>query len=123
MRRARGRCFASAARTSSGRTAESSLLRRRGVTFREEAGAEPPEPKPDPLAGCIQLALGIGHRERQGRTLPPTSEESPGPQSSEARLVAIAGGVNVHAGIEVTAGDRAALERLLRYLLRPPPCL
>ena len=35
------------------------------------------------------------------------------------RLCAIAQGVNVHAGVVVPAGDRAALERLVRYLLRP----
>jgi len=96
------------------------MLRRRGLTFREDAAVVPPEAQPDPLGGCIQLALSSGHREWQGRALPPTSDESPGPESSEPSLVAIAQGVNVHAGVVVPAGDRAALERLVRYLLRPP---
>jgi hypothetical protein len=96
------------------------MLHRRGLTLREGSDAPPPEPKPDPLAGCIQVALGLGHREWQGKALATASDESPRPQSPDAPLCAIAQGVNVHAGVVVAAGDRAALERLVRYLLRPP---
>ena len=67
------------------------MLERRGLTFRAEDGTELPEAQPDPLAACIQLALGTGHRERHGRALPPTLEESPkdpsgpGPRWSRSR--------------------------------------
>jgi hypothetical protein len=94
------------------------MLHRRGLTVREGADAPPPPP-PDPLAGCIQIALGLGHRERQGPALETASDEAPRPLSPASPLCAIAQGVNVHAGVVVPAGDRAALERLVRYLLRP----
>jgi hypothetical protein len=95
------------------------MLHRRGLTLREDAEAPAP-PNPNPLGACIQIALGLGHRERQGPAQPITSDEPPRPQRPEAPLCAIAKGVNVHAGVVVPAGDRAALERLARYLLRPP---
>ncbi len=95
------------------------MLHRRGLTVREGADAPPPPP-PDPLSGCIQIALGLGHREQQGPALTIASDEPPRPGRSEPPLCAIAQGVNVHAGVVVPAGDRAALERVVRYLLRSP---
>ena len=95
------------------------MLHRRGLTVRGDDDAPPPE-APDPLAGCIQIALGLGHRERQGPALKLASDEPPRPRHVDPPLCAIAQGVNVHAGVVVPAGDRAALERLVRYLLRPP---
>jgi hypothetical protein len=95
------------------------MLHRRGLTLR--AGEDPPPPEaPDPLAGCIQVALGLGHRERTEPSLPLASDEPPRLRPRDPPLCAIAQGVNVHAGVVVPAGDRAALERLVRYLLRSP---
>lgn len=95
------------------------MLHRRGLTVRGDDDAPPPE-APDPLASCIQIALGLGHREQQGPALKLASDEPPRPRHVDPPLCAIAQGVNVHAGVVVPAGDRAALERLVRYLLRPP---
>ncbi len=94
------------------------LLRRRGLTVRANEDPPPPE-TPGPLAGCIRIALGIGHREPQGPALTLASDEPPRPRARDQPLCAIAQGVNVHAGVVIEAGDRAALERLVRYLLRP----
>src|SRR5208282_2096828 len=95
------------------------MLHRRGLTLR--AGEETPPPEaPDPLAGCIRLALGLGHREWQEPALAIAADEPARPRPRDPALCAIAQGVNVHAGVVVSAGDRAALERLVRYLLRPP---
>ncbi len=90
------------------------MFRRRGLPLR---GAE--DEGPDPLAVCIQVALGLGHRDRQEPALAIADDEPPRPGPREPPLCAIAQGVNVHAGVAVAAGDRAALERLVRYLLRP----
>jgi hypothetical protein len=113
------------------------MFHRRGLTVRpdeEGAGvaggraeaegrsirsAPPPPETPDPLAGCIQVALGLGHREWQEPALALAADEPPRPGPRDPPLCAIAHGVNVHAGVVVPAGDRAALERIVRYLLRP----
>ena len=95
------------------------MLHRRGLTVRGDDDAPPPE-APNPLASCIQIALGLGHREQQGPALKLASDEPPRPRHVDPPLCAIAQGVNVHAGVVVPAGNRAALERLVRYLLRPP---
>jgi hypothetical protein len=94
------------------------MFHRRGLTVRGDEDAPPPA-APDPLTGCIQVALGLGHREREGPALTIASDEPPRPGPRDPPLCAIAQGVNVHAGVVVPAGDRAALERLVRYLLRP----
>ena len=98
--------------------ASTKMLHRRGLTVRPDEDPPPPE-APDPLAGCIQVALGLGHRERTEPALALASDEPPRPRPRDPPLCAIAQGVNVHAGVVVPAGDRAALERLVRYLLRP----
>jgi hypothetical protein len=95
------------------------MLHRRGLTVRPDEDPPPPEEAPDPLAGCIQVALGLGHREGQEPALALVSDEPPQPRPRDPPLCAIAQGVNVHAGVVVPAGDRAALERIVRYLLRP----
>ncbi len=95
------------------------MLRRRGFVVRD--GDEPPKAAaPDALGRCIQIALGLGHREREGPALKVAAGEPSLPTFREEPLCAVARGVNVHAGAKVPAGDRAALERLVRYLLRPP---
>jgi hypothetical protein len=94
------------------------MFHRRGLTLRAGEDAPPPE-APDALAGCIQVALGLGRRESQEPALAIAADEPPRPGSRDPPLCAIVQGVNVHAGVVVPAGDRAALERLIRYLLRP----
>src|SRR5271170_4767818 len=94
------------------------MLHRHGLTVHEDDDSPPPA-APDPLVGCIQIALGLGHREQQGPALTIASDEPPRPRHLDPPLCAIAQGVNVHAGVVVSAGERAALERLVRYLLRP----
>jgi hypothetical protein len=90
------------------------MFNRRGLT-----AEAPPTEATDPLAGCIQLALGPGHRDWQEPALAIADDEPPRPGRRDPPLCAIAQGVNVHAGVVVPAGDREALERLVRYLLRP----
>jgi hypothetical protein len=94
------------------------MFHRRGLTVRPDEAAPPPE-APDPLAGCIQVALGLGHRDWQEPALAIAADEPPRPGPRDPPLCAIAQGVKVHAGVVVPAGDRDALERLVRYLLRP----
>ncbi len=95
------------------------MLRRRGLTVRDDD--EPARAAaPDALGSCIQIALGLGYRETDGPALKIAAGEPSLPASRKAPPWAVVQGVNVHAGVEVPAGDRAALERLVRYLLRPP---
>ncbi len=61
-----------------------------------------------PLVGCVQLALALGHRERQGRALATVPDEPPPPPSPTAPLMAIVDGGNLHAGVVAHAGDCAA---------------
>ena len=44
------------------------MFHRRGLTGRPDEDP-PPSEEPDPLAGCIQVALGLGHREGQEPTV------------------------------------------------------
>ena len=65
------------------------MFQRRGLTLR--AGEDPPPPAaPDPLAGCLQVALGLGHRERQGPALTIEGERPPRPGPRDPPLCAIA---------------------------------
>jgi len=84
------------------------------------------EPGEDPLAesdpGLAQLyqasvrgVLSLGPRagERAVRFFGEAASDDPG-------IRRVSGGFNLHARQSIGAGDRAGLERLCRYLLRPP---
>lgn len=73
------------------------------------ADAEPPEPLLEAQAESVQGLLAItADRE----------SSSAGPRPAK-RLCASLAGFSLHAATEVDACDRDALERLLRYILRP----
>ncbi len=79
------------------------------------------------LAGLVSASASdlelLGDRpcERTGKIVQPPLRLVKPPQHSPRRgLSAEEGGVNVHAGVSVAAQDRAGLERLCRYVARPP---
>jgi hypothetical protein len=80
------------------------------IVARHDAAAGDDEP-PDALAlaqaDAIQLPLALHHRHAELATKPTGS------------LCALVDGFSLHAGTFVPSQDRAALERLLRYILRP----
>jgi hypothetical protein len=80
------------------------------IVARHDDAADDDEP-PDALAlaqaDAIQLPLALQHRH---------AELAPKPSRS---LCALVDGFSLHAATFVPSGDRAALERLLRYILRP----
>ena len=87
------------------------MLKRRGALKEEE--------KQDALAACTQLALFSG--ERVGGD----EEDAPRPTSAKSanKLCAVVDGFNLEATTTVKQGDREALERTCRYLLRGPLAL
>jgi hypothetical protein len=111
-----------AARTSSRVTA---LLARRGLGADNAAdgGAQAPDLLATLCAASVseRIALGpkagwrITHVGAGGPHLAPVRVPP-----SEGTLLAEADGFNVHAGVFVPAYARGALERLCRYILRPP---
>ena len=97
------------------------LFRRRGLAppHGSEAGTEEP-----PLLlelGAASAAGTVAQGPRAGARIPPVD-----PLGSLAfvpgsdRIAGEAGGFNLHARVAVKAHDRAGLERLCRYLARPP---
>jgi hypothetical protein len=80
------------------------------IVARHDAAAGDDEP-PDALAlaqaDAIQLPLALHHRHAELAAKPSRS------------LCALVDGFSLHAATFVPSGDRAALERLLRYILHP----
>src|SRR5262245_39368382 len=101
------------------------LLRRRGVLGEPEEGDAP-----DPLAETSLVLAGITSAAVQGRTAPGRRPAArfreigrlpgiPWITSTGARQAHL-DGFDLHANVAVAADDRAALEQLCRYVLRPP---
>ena len=94
------------------------LLRRRGLLAadHEEAGDDAREPDDAQLLlACA--AAAPSHKVAEG---PRHKPAKPSRHSRRTALKASHGGFEVHAGVVVDAYDTAALERLCRYLARPP---
>lgn len=100
-------------------------LERRGLVERDlenawlaadtEAG-----PLDDLLGHSITYRIAVGPRAGQKlftlQTVPPRPQGLEGEPSSAAR----AGGFSLHAGVDIAPNERAKLERLCRYVSRPP---
>src|SRR5512133_1299425 len=94
-------------------------LRRRGLLderVAEDCSNEAPELSP--LEACMQLSLFGSTYLRlagDGAAVPLALDDARFRAAGKGPWVAEASGVNVHAGIQVGAGDREGLERLCRY--------
>ena len=103
------------------------LLERRGIVERDmenawlasdgEAG-----PLDDLIGDSITYRIAVGPRAGQKlftlQTLPARAEA--GDQQGDHRGAVNAGGFSLHAGIGIAPGQRQKLERLCRYVSRPP---
>jgi hypothetical protein len=97
-----------------------SLLRHRGL-LADDLEPEPPE---DPslldlcqaaaVQGRIALGPNAGSHPGRMRRCPETSSRPPSP------LSAVLDGFSLHGGVAIGCGETARLERLCRYLTRPP---
>ncbi|MCB9592741.1 MAG: transposase [Sandaracinaceae bacterium] len=92
------------------------LLVRRSLWIDDDDGGRPADTEEPPaLADLYQTAVLGRDAERVGGG--PRLRLEPGTQLGRERRTH--GGFDLHAGVTVSARDRAALERLCRYLLRP----
>ncbi len=97
------------------------LFRRRGLAPSEGVEAVTEEPPLLLELGAASAAGTVVQGPRAGARIPPVD-----PFGSLAfvpgsdRIAGEAGGFNLHARVAVKAHDRAGLERLCRYLARPP---
>jgi hypothetical protein len=83
------------------------------------AGAEP-GPLDDLIGHAITYRIAVGPRAGQKlftlQTLPPRLQGPQGDPNGAAR----AGGFSLHAGVDIAPHEREKLERLCRYVSRPP---
>ena len=103
------------------------LLERRGLVERDMeyawlAGDGEAGSLDDLIGPSITYRIAVGPRAGQKlftlQTVPARDEA--GDQQGEHRGVASAGGFSLHAGIGIAPGQRQKLERLCRYVSRPP---
>jgi len=103
------------------------VLERRGLVERDMenawlAGDGEAGPLDDLIGPSITYRIAVGPRAGQKlftlQTVPARDEASD--QQGEHRGVASAGGFSLHAGIGIAPGRRQKLERLCRYVSRPP---
>jgi len=91
------------------------VLRRR-VLLDEDAALDPDDGQAELMSAAV-LGRGLdGRPVRRRRDLPPRDSERRG-------LWAWSDWFDLHAGVRISARDREGLERLARYLLRPPLAL
>ncbi|MEK6608957.1 MAG: transposase [Myxococcota bacterium] len=114
---------AAVAAAAAGRVAR--LCARRGVPLDGADGeAEDPlaarEPALSALAGASVQGLVATGRRRGCRVMRMGAAPDAPLAFVKTGLCADVAGFDVHAGVRVTASDRAGLERLCRYLARPP---
>jgi hypothetical protein len=103
------------------------LLERRGIVERDIenawlAGDGEAGPLDDLIGHSITYRIAVGPRAGQKlftlQTLPARQEMDD--QQGDHRAAARAGGFSLHAGIDIALGQRQKLERLCRYVSRPP---
>jgi hypothetical protein len=103
------------------------VLEQRGVVERDMENAwlamqGEGGPLDDLLAHSITYRIAVGPRAGQKlftlQTVPALAEESE--QQGDGRGAANAGGLSLHAGIDIQPHQREKLERLCRYVSRPP---
>ena len=71
----------------------------------------------------MQLALWEGARVKDGPAERVAAGETPPPPRTTSSHAVIVDGYSIHAGHVVDGTDRKGLEKLVRYILRPPLCL
>ena len=89
------------------------MLKRKGAIREATSDDDDDADHTDPMKACTLLALTAGQRERDEET-----EDHDGGQR-RSKLVVEVEGFNLEATRTVAAEDRAGLEGLCRYLLRP----
>jgi pyruvate/2-oxoglutarate dehydrogenase complex dihydrolipoamide acyltransferase (E2) component len=103
------------------------LLERRGIVERDIenawlAGDGEAGPLDDLIGHSITYRIAVGPRAGQKlftlQTVPAMQEVDD--QQGDHRGAARAGGFSLHAGIDIAPGQRQKLERLCRYVSRPP---
>lgn len=93
------------------------LLRRRGLSVEDDSSDEDDAQllmQQASLAGRVALGVRAGRRPRA--MIGPPRPDAPLLPARCAR----SGWYSLHAGVRIAARDRSALERLSRYILRPP---
>jgi len=104
------------------------LLEKRGLIERDMENAwlaadRPGGPLDDLIGHSITYRIAVGPRAGQKlftlQTLPPNALPE-AEQQGDHRGAAQAGGFSLHAGIDIAPGQRQKLERLCRYVSRPP---
>ena len=109
------------------------LLERRGLIDPEDGAPCSEDEFADQqplLAGLYQASVGnrIALGERRGKSvrrirgLPPSREAARKQARRKKPMCGTSGGFDLQAKVRIPASDRVALERLLRYLLRPAVC-
>ena len=102
------------------------ILERRGLIERDIenawlAGDREPAALDDLISHSIIYRIAVGPRAGQKlftlQTLPASEAQR---QQGDQRGAACAGGFSLHAGIDIEPHQRARLERLCRYVSRPP---
>lgn len=104
------------------------LLERRGLVERDMENAwlstdGPGGPLDDLIGHSITYRIAVGPRAGQKLFTLQTLSASAIPeaeQQGDRRGAVQAGGFSLHAGIDIAAGQREKLERLCRYVSRPP---
>jgi hypothetical protein len=100
-------------------------LARAGAAPDAESDEADPLAREDPLlaalyAAAVQGRIASGARAGQRTTRLGVAIGASGSATQPSASCAVIGGMSLHAGVSVAAEDRAALERLARYVLRPP---
>jgi ribosomal protein S27E len=103
-----------------GRTLEQRGLIERDIENAWLAADAEAGPLDDLIGHSITYRIAVGPRAGQKlftlQTVPPRLQGLEGDANGAAR----AGGFSLHAGVAIAAGERARLERLCRYVSRPP---
>jgi len=95
------------------------LFKRRGLLGKHDDSNLPEQL--DALGACVKTAMGKGRRERGGPALSLVADEEA--ERPTGGRVAQVDGLNLYASPVIPAGDRGALEKICRYLLRGPLAL
>jgi hypothetical protein len=100
-------------------------LERAGLAPDADSDEADPLAREDPLlaalyAASVQGRVASGARAGEPTTRLGAASGAPASAAQPSASSAVLGGMSLHAGVSVTADDRDGLERLARYVLRPP---